>query len=102
MLALETESRNAIVSSDLDEVDLVETFIAARLLDVKDRNDVLVIEVSQQLHLAQSAQTEHRVIKRRNLLDRNFLAGWLVDGGAEIGELHSKTSISRKTYQTTP
>jgi hypothetical protein len=36
----------------LDEVDFGETFIVSGLLDVKNGNNVLMVEVSQQLHLS--------------------------------------------------
>lgn len=37
-----------------------------------------MVEVSQKLHLSQGAQAEHGMIERSNLLDRDFLTGWLV------------------------
>ena len=66
----------------LDEIDLVEALIIARSLDIEDGNDVLVVEISQQLHLTQGSQAEHGVIKRGDLLDGHSLAGGFVDGGA--------------------
>jgi hypothetical protein len=41
-----------------------------------------MVEVPQELHLTQSPQTEHGVVKRRDLLDGHFLARWLVQCGA--------------------
>ena len=57
----------------LNEIDLSEALIVARLLDVEDRNDVLVIEVAQQLHLSKSAKAEHGMIERSDFLDCHFL-----------------------------
>lgn len=37
-----------------------------------------MVEVAEQLHLAQGPETEHGVIKRGDLLDRDLLAGRLV------------------------
>lgn len=34
----------------LDEVNLVETLIVPRSLDIQNGNDVLVVEVPEQLH----------------------------------------------------
>jgi len=65
----------------LDEVHLSECLVVAGLLDIKDRDDVLVVEVSQQLHLSQCSQTEHGMIERRDLLDGDLLTGRLVQRG---------------------
>ena len=67
--------------TDLDEVDLGERLVASRLLDIQYRDDVLVVEVAEQLHLTQSSETEHGVVKGSDLLDGNLLAGWLVKSG---------------------
>ena len=40
-----------------------------------------MVEVTEQLNLAQSAQAEHGVVKGGDLLDRNLLRGRLVYGG---------------------
>jgi len=69
----------------LDEIDFCEGLVAAGFLDIEDRNDILVVEISQELHLAQSSEAEHRVVERRNLLDSDFLAGRLVESGAVRG-----------------
>lgn len=66
----------------LDEIDFGESIIAAGFLDIKDGYNVLVVEVSQQLHLTQGSEAEHRVIKGSNLLDGHLLAGRLVKSGA--------------------
>lgn len=66
----------------LNEIDLGEGFKIPRFLDIKDRDDVLVIEVSQQLHLAQGSQAEHGVVERGDFLDRNLLARGFVQGRA--------------------
>jgi hypothetical protein len=39
----------------LDEVDLGEAVIAARLLDVEDGDDIFVVKVSEELHFAQGS-----------------------------------------------
>jgi len=67
-----------VVIAYLDEVDLCESLEIPRSLDIQDGNDVLVVEISQQLHLSQRSQTEHGVIERGDLLDSDFLARRLV------------------------
>ena len=62
----------------LDEVDLSEGLVAARLLDVENGDDVFVIEVAEELHLTQRAQTEHGVVEGCDLLDGHLLARRLV------------------------
>jgi hypothetical protein len=66
----------------LNQIDLCERFITSGLLDIKNGDDVLMIEVSQQLHLTQGTQAEHGVVEWGNLLDRNLLARRLVQGRA--------------------
>lgn len=66
----------------LDQVDLVEALVVARSLDIQDRNDVLVVKVAQQLHLAQGAQAEHGVVEWGDLFDGDLLARRFVDGRA--------------------
>ena len=58
----------------LNEVDLGERLIISRLLDVKNRDDILVVEVSEELHLTKCTQAEHGVIKRSDLLDGDLLS----------------------------
>lgn len=58
----------------LNEVDLVKAVIASRLLDVKDGDDVFVVEIAQQLHLSQGSQTEHGVVEGGDFLDGNLLS----------------------------
>ena len=58
----------------LDEVDLGEGLVVAGLLDVQDGNNVLVVEVSQQLHLTECSQAEHGVVEGGDLLDGDLLA----------------------------
>lgn len=41
-----------------------------------------MVEISQQLHLTQGSQAEHRVVEGRDLLDGDFLPRRLVDSGA--------------------
>lgn len=69
----------------LNEIDLIEALVVPRSLDIQNGNDILVVEIAQQLHFTQSPQTEHRVVKGNDLLDRNFLARRLVNRGAEEG-----------------
>jgi hypothetical protein len=57
----------------LDEVDFGEARVVARFLDVEDGDDVLVVEVAEQLHFAESAQAEHGVVEGGDLLDCDFL-----------------------------
>lgn len=63
----------------LNEVDLVKAVIASRLLDVKDGDDVFVVEIAQQLHLSQGSQTEHGVVEGGDFLDGNLLSRRLVN-----------------------
>lgn len=82
-------------TSYLNEIDLIKGVIAARLLDIEDGNNVLMVEVSQQLHLTEGSETEHGVIEGCYLLDGNLLARWFVDGGASYqGVLVSSLSFS--------
>jgi len=48
-------------------------------LNIKDGNDILVVEVSEELHLTKRSEAEHGVVEGGNLLDGNFLTGRLVD-----------------------
>lgn len=66
----------------LNKIDLVERLIASRLLDIENRDYVLMVEVSQELHFTQSSQTKHGMIKRGNLFDGHLLSGGLVNGRA--------------------
>jgi len=68
----------------LDKVDLLEKLIASWLLNIKDRDDVLVVEVAEELHLAKGSQAEHGVVEWGDLLDGNLLSGWLVKGRADL------------------
>ena len=60
----------------------MERVVSSRLLDIEDGDDVLVVKVSQELHLSESSQAEHGVIKRSNLLDGDLLSRRLVNGRA--------------------
>lgn len=66
----------------LDQVDFRERLIIAWFLDIQNGDDVLVIEVAQQFHFSQCSQTEHRMIERCDLLDRDLLPRRLVQSGA--------------------
>lgn len=62
----------------LNKIDLGEGLVVSRLLDIENGNDILMVEVTKKLHLAQGSQTEHGVVKGRDLLDGDFLARRLV------------------------
>ena len=47
----------------LHEIDVSELLEAGRLEDVEDGDDVFVAKVTEQLDLAESAQTEHGVVE---------------------------------------
>jgi hypothetical protein len=68
--------------ANLDEIDFSECLEATRLLDIKDGDDVFVVEVPKELHLAQRSQAKHGVIERRNFLDGHFLTRWFMNCGA--------------------
>lgn len=57
----------------LNEIDLTEGLVASWLLDIQYRYDILVIEVSKQLHLAKRSQTEHGMVEWGNLLNGDLL-----------------------------
>lgn len=63
----------------LNKVNLGEGLIASGLLDIEDRDDIFVVEVSKKLHFTQRPQTEHGVVEGGDLLDCNLLAGRLVE-----------------------
>ena len=69
----------------LHEVNLFEVIETGGSQNVENGDDVLVMEVAQQLYLAQCPQAEHRVIKGGDTLDRNFSLGRCMDGGAAHG-----------------
>jgi len=66
----------------LDEIDIPERLEAGRLEDVEDGDDVFVAKVAEQLDLAEGAQTEHGVVKRRDALDGDLALRRLVHGRA--------------------
>lgn len=66
----------------LNQVHLVEPLVVTGSLDIQNGDNVLVVKVAQQLHLAQRPQAEHGVVKGCNLFDGDLLARWLVNGGA--------------------
>lgn len=88
----------------MDEIDFCECFVVAWFLDVEDGDDVLVVEVPEELHLTQSPQTEHGMVKRRDLLDGNLLARGLVQGGATttVSTISKQSILKPLSYQTTP
>lgn len=58
----------------LNEIDLGKAIIITRSLDIEDRNDILMVEISQQFHLSQCSKTKHGVVERGDFFDGNFLA----------------------------
>ena len=65
----------------LNEINLGKALVVPWLLNVQYWNDILMVEVSQKFHLSQGSQTEHRMIKRSDLLDcdllpRGFMKRW--------------------------
>ena len=52
----------------LHEIDVSELLEAGRLEDVEDGDDIFVAKVAEQLDLAESTQTEHGVVERRDAL----------------------------------
>jgi hypothetical protein len=69
----------------LNQVDFGERLVTSRLLDIKDGDNVLMVEVPEQLHLTESSEAEHGVVEGSNLLDSNLLVGRLVQGRAMKG-----------------
>lgn len=67
----------------LNQIHFVEALIIARSLDIQDGDNIFVVEVAQQFHFTKCAQAKHGVVERGNLLNCDFLAGRLVDGGAD-------------------
>ena len=93
-----------LLMTHLNEIDLGKCLIIARLLDIENGNDVLVIEVAQKLHLSQGSQTEHGMIEGSNLLDGHFMAGGFVKGGAVTVYQPSSSwgSCGLHAHHTTP
>lgn len=58
----------------LDEINLVKGIIASWFLNIENRDDVFMVEVPKQLHLAQRPQAEHGVVEGGDLLDGDLLA----------------------------
>ena len=69
----------------LHEVNLLEIIETGGSQNIENRDDVLVMEVTQQLYLPQRSQAEHRVIKGGDTLDRDLPLGGYVYGGAVHG-----------------
>lgn len=80
----------------LNEIYLVEGLIVSGFLDIENTNDVLVVEVSKQLHFSEGTQTKHAVVEGGNLLDGDLLAGWFVKSRAVV--IVSATSSCRDDY----
>lgn len=87
--------------TNLNKVNLSEGLKTARLLDIEDGNDILVVEVSEKLHLTECPQTKHGVVERGDFLDCHFLARGLVDGRTKAVRSIVR-STGRDPYQTTP
>jgi hypothetical protein len=90
-------SQHVLIIAYLDEIHLVERLVGARLLDIENADNVLVIEVSQKLHLAQRSQAKHGMIERGDLLDSNLLSGRLVYGRAVGGTFFSNNPKTEGT-----
>lgn len=73
-----------VCNAHLNQIHFIESLIIAGSLDIQDGDNVLVVEIAQQLHFTECAQTKHGVVEWSNLLDRDLLARWLVDGGTII------------------
>ena len=56
----------------LDEVDLLEVIERGRAENVEYGDDVLVVEVAEELDLAEGAETEHGVVEGGDALDGHF------------------------------
>jgi len=69
----------------LYEVNFLEVIEAGGSQYVENRDDVLMMEVAQQLYLAQRSQAEHGVIKGGDSLDCDLSLGGYVYGGTAHG-----------------
>lgn len=87
-------SLTGVESAYLDQINLSERLIVPGLLDIQNADDVLVVEVSQQFHLAQGPQTEHAVVERRDLLNGNLLTRRLVE--CRAGERKKEKKVGGK------
>ena len=67
----------------LDEIDLLEAEEIGWSEDVEDGDDVLVVEVSEELDLAEGAETEHGVVKGGDALDCDAALGGEMSCGAD-------------------
>ena len=65
----------------LHEVNLLEIIETGGSQNIENRDDVLVMEVTQQFYLAQRSQAEHGVIKGGDTLDCDLPLGGYVYGG---------------------
>ena len=95
----------ARLCSHLNEVDLGKGLVVSRPLNVKNGDDILVVEISQQLHLAQSAQAEHGVVKGGDLLDGHFLSRRLVEcraGQVSLVDLALLVKLRTRRHRTRP
>lgn len=77
--------------SHLNQVHFAKGLEVPRPDNVKDRNDVLVVEMPEQLDLSEGPQTEHRVVKGCDALDGYAGLRWLVNGRA--GEKQNREQI---------
>ena len=72
----DTDPSHEKLKTHLHEIHLLERVETRGLDDVDDADDVLADaglgEELEQLELAQGAQTEHGVVERRDLLDRDL------------------------------
>jgi hypothetical protein len=77
-----TQHQSLPMITYLNQIHFIKRLVASRLLNVENRDDVLMVEIPQQFHFSESSEAEHGVIKGSDLLDGDFLAGWLVYRGA--------------------
>lgn len=79
---LASASDTVISRAYLNQVHLVESLVVTGSLDIQNGDNVLVVKVAQQLHLAQRPQAEHGVVKGCDLFDGDLLTRRLVNRGA--------------------
>ena len=59
----------------LNQIDLLEALYIGWSEDIEDGYDVLVVEMSEELDLAEGAETEHGVVKGSYALDCDAALG---------------------------
>ena len=69
-------------STHLDEIHLVELLERGGCQDVQNRDDVLMVKMSEEFDLAESSQAEHAMVKGRDTLYCDLSLGGFVYGRA--------------------